>query len=300
MIIGEIRHMEDEKRIQKAVQQPQQGQWTSWDNALQRSLTWNDIWHMAPLRISFLIRAVYDLLPTNANLVRWGKKDDATCPLCQGRQTTEHVLSSCKVALSQGRYTWRHNRVLKELTSAICSAEGQLDPPIARPPVFQTEGGRTKWCGRPTHTITKKRSILDGCNDWELAADLTEWGSYPDVIKKTKMRPDIVFHSASTRQIIMVELTVPYESRMEEAHIYKTEKYHDLTKELEKDGYCARILPVEIGARGFIGTSAYNLLTKLAITGSKRTKALKTLAETAEASSRWIWTRRNETLLHKE
>ncbi|GFN80234.1 polyprotein [Plakobranchus ocellatus] len=109
MIIDEIRNKEDFTCVQKAVQQPQQGQCTNWHTAIQ---TWNDIWHMAPLRISFLIRSVYDLLPSNANLVRWGKKDDPTCPLCQGRQTTEHVLSSCKVALSQGRYTCRHNRVL--------------------------------------------------------------------------------------------------------------------------------------------------------------------------------------------
>ncbi|GFO24305.1 reverse transcriptase [Plakobranchus ocellatus] len=102
MIIDEIRNKVDSTRVQKAVQQPQQGQWTNWDTALQRSLTWNDIWNMAPLRISFLIRSVYDLLPSNANLVRWGKKDNPTCPLCQGRQTTEHVLSSCNVALSQG------------------------------------------------------------------------------------------------------------------------------------------------------------------------------------------------------
>ncbi|GFN79930.1 reverse transcriptase [Plakobranchus ocellatus] len=83
---------------------------------------------MAPLRISFLIRSVYDLLPSNANLVRWGKKDDPTCPLCQGRQTTEHVLSSCKVALSQGRYTWRHKRVLQELASVISTAKGKSTP----------------------------------------------------------------------------------------------------------------------------------------------------------------------------
>ncbi|GFO47901.1 polyprotein [Plakobranchus ocellatus] len=102
MIIDEIRNKEDSTRVQKAVKQPQQGQWTNWDTDKQ---TWNDIWHMAPLRISFLIRSVYDLLPSNANLVRWRKKDDPTCPLCQGRQTTEHVMSSCKVALSQGRYT---------------------------------------------------------------------------------------------------------------------------------------------------------------------------------------------------
>ncbi|GFO50090.1 reverse transcriptase [Plakobranchus ocellatus] len=63
MIIDEIRNKEDSTRVQKAVQQPQQGQWTNWDTAIQRSLTWNDIWHMAPLRISFLIRSVYDSYP---------------------------------------------------------------------------------------------------------------------------------------------------------------------------------------------------------------------------------------------
>ncbi|GFN78764.1 reverse transcriptase [Plakobranchus ocellatus] len=44
-----------------------------------------------------------------------GKEGDFTCPFCHGRQTSEHVLNSCKVALSQGPYTWRHNRVLQEI-----------------------------------------------------------------------------------------------------------------------------------------------------------------------------------------
>ena len=39
MIIDEIRQNEDSMRVQKAVQQPQQGQWTKWDDALQKSLT---------------------------------------------------------------------------------------------------------------------------------------------------------------------------------------------------------------------------------------------------------------------
>lgn len=132
-----------------------------------------------------------------------------------------------------------------------------------------------------------------------MSADLPDWGGYPDAIKKTRMRPDIVYHSASTRQIIMVELTVPYENRMEESNVYKKEKYTDLCKELEREGYNTRIIPVEIGARGFVGASAYSLLSKLSINGSKRTKALKVLSETAENSSRWIWSRRNEPLLHK-
>ncbi|GFO40435.1 reverse transcriptase [Plakobranchus ocellatus] len=74
MIIDEMRNNENSTRVQKAVQQPRQGQWTNWDTAIQKSFTWNDVWHMVPLRISFLIRSVYDLLPPNTNLVRWGKK----------------------------------------------------------------------------------------------------------------------------------------------------------------------------------------------------------------------------------
>ena len=176
---------------------------------------------MAPLRVSFLIRSSYDLLLSNANLVRWGNRDDPTCPLCQGRQTTEHVLGSCREALAQGRYTWRHNRVLQELTNAICSAEGQPNLTTASTTVFTSEGGLRKWHGSSSYTTTHKRSILNGCSDWELSADLSYWGSYPESIKKTRMRPDIVFHSASSRQIIMIELTVPYECRMEKANVYK-------------------------------------------------------------------------------
>ena len=137
MVINEIRLNEDSRRVQKAVQQPPQGQWTNWDKAPQKSLTWNEICHMAPLRISFLIRSVYDLLPSNANLVRWGKKEDPTCPLCHGRQTKEHVLSSCKIALSQGRYTWRHNRVLQELAAIISTAKRETTLPNTNALILQ-------------------------------------------------------------------------------------------------------------------------------------------------------------------
>ena len=66
----------------------------------------------------------------------------------------------------------------------------------------------------------------------------------------------------------------------------------NLTKEVENAGYKAVVMPVEVGARGFVVSSVYDLLTKLSICGNKRTKALKLLAEIAENSSRWIWIRR--------
>ncbi|GFO37031.1 reverse transcriptase [Plakobranchus ocellatus] len=143
---------------------------------------------MAPLRISFLIRSIYDLLPSNANLVLWGKKDDPICPLCQGRQTAEHVLSSCKVALSQGRYTWRHNRVLQELASVISTAKGEIHPSSTSSTVFTTEGGVKKWHGGSITINTHRKGLLDGCDDWVVSADLSEWERYPDVIRKNSIK----------------------------------------------------------------------------------------------------------------
>ncbi|GFR71985.1 reverse transcriptase [Elysia marginata] len=70
-------------------------------------------------------------------------------------------------------------------------------------------------------------------------------------------------------EFIMVELTVPYKSRMEQAHTCKKEKYMDLTKELVESGNGAKIMPIEIGARGCARSSAYDLLRKLSVSGNK-------------------------------
>ena len=146
------------------------------------------------------------------------RKKDPTCTLCNGRQTTEHVLSSCKVALSQGRYTWRHNRVPQELAVVISMAKGQSFHPEADAVIFTAEGGAKSWHGMAVNSINQRKCQLDGCDDWEVSADLSEWGSHPSIIKETRLRPDIMIHSSSSQQLIMVELIVPYESRMKEAN----------------------------------------------------------------------------------
>ena len=293
MVLQELRRDEEAKRIQKAVQQSQQGQWTTWENAIQRSLSWNDLWHMAPLRISFILRSVYDLLPSNTNLVKWGKSNNSACPLCQGKQTVEHVLSSCKTALSSGRYTWRHNQVLKEVAQVVSDVQGNTTPESINQCFYSAKRSRT-W---PENFVSQKvmrRGLLDGADDWECSVDLPGWRRHPGVIAKTGMRPDIVLCSPSTKQLILIELTVPYESRMDEAHIFKSEKYADLTNSFKKEGFKSKIFAIEVGARGFVSSSVCHLLKQLSISGRKRTHALKAISEAAESSSRWIWTKRNE------
>ncbi|GFO23923.1 reverse transcriptase [Plakobranchus ocellatus] len=123
-------------------------------------------------------------------------------------------------------------RVLQEFASIISTAEGEIHPSSTSSTVFTTEGGVKKWHGGSITINTHRKGLLDGCDDWVVSADLPKWERHPDVIRKTALRPDIVIHSASTQEIIMVELTVTYESRMEEAHAFKEGKYLDLTKEL--------------------------------------------------------------------
>ena len=118
LVQAEVRSLEDEGRRAKAVEQGSQGAWTRWDLP-KRKITWADLWRLEPFRISFLLRAVYDTLPSPVCLHRWGMRDDPSCMLCGKRGTLAHVLSGCKTSLTQGRYRWRHDRVLLVLADIL-------------------------------------------------------------------------------------------------------------------------------------------------------------------------------------
>ncbi|XP_052259364.1 uncharacterized protein LOC127863766 [Dreissena polymorpha] len=118
MVQDEVRAAEEEDRRAKAVAMGAQGAWTKWTTT-ERKLTWADIWSYEPLRIAFLLRSVYDLLPSPSNLHSWGLQDHPKCQLCDKTGTMEHILSSCTTALTQGRYRWRHDSVLQELADKL-------------------------------------------------------------------------------------------------------------------------------------------------------------------------------------
>ena len=123
-------------------------------------------------------------------------------------------------------------------------------------------------------TTNQRKCLQDGCDHWDVSADLPEWDIHPSIINETRLRPDIVIHLASTQQLIMVELTIPYKHRMEEADliIYEREKYLNLTKELQDAGYKPVVRPLEAGARGFIGSTVYYLLLNSHYVATKEQK----------------------------
>lgn len=62
------------------------------------------------------------------------------------------------------------------------------------------------------------------------------------VIKYTGIRPDIVVYLRNKQLSILVELTVPYKSRIEE-HVFKSARYSNLIKQVRHvSGVKSRVL----------------------------------------------------------
>ena len=73
-----------------------------------------------PGQLSFLLWAASDTLPTAVNLRRWCVQSDVKCTLCDSTHpTTAHIQGGCPVALTQQRYTYRHDQVLHLLASKL-------------------------------------------------------------------------------------------------------------------------------------------------------------------------------------
>lgn len=87
----------------KTVELRRKGAWTKWENILQRKVNWTNIIEANFHHVHFLAQVVYDALPSPANIHVWGKSDTPACPLCSGRRSLQHLLSSCPKSLAEGR-----------------------------------------------------------------------------------------------------------------------------------------------------------------------------------------------------
>ncbi len=83
--------------------------------------------------------------------------------------------------------------------------------------------------------------ILATARDWQLLVDLEQQLKFPNRIVTTTLRPDVVLLSDSTKQVVLLELTVPWEDRLEEAFERKLAKYEGTsqrvsTSRMERQG----------------------------------------------------------------
>ena len=163
--------------------------------------------------LKFILNATIDTLPTRANLLQWKKSSSDKCVLCNGRQTTVHVLSACPVALNQGRLTWRHDGIINYIAKSVDISKFSIYADI---PEYNTEAG----------------------------------GTIPPYLTVTADKPDIVIIDEKKKAAAIFELTVPFEHNIEARNTYKNDKYEYLKEDITH--YKTQIVAFEIGARGYI------------------------------------------------
>ncbi|XP_065883967.1 uncharacterized protein [Dysidea avara] len=194
---------------------------------------------MHPGQLSFLLRAASDTLPTAMNLRRWNIQCHAKCVLCDSsRPTTAHVLGGCPVALSQERYTYRHDLVIQSLVDSFIRV--YIDLPYIR-----------VYADLPN-----------------LRASESPPSTLPPNVIVTPFRPDIVIHNTVTSSILLFELTCPLDSahHLEQARSRKQNKaeYHQILSELDRLNVTNFYETLEISVLGhfqqFSVTNTYNVL----------------------------------------
>lgn len=243
-----------------------QGELLKLIEAEQSDLTWRSCIYNLPHKVlKFAINASIDTLPTFRNLKQWGKRNSDHCPLCSNKQSLVHVLNACKHMLNDGRYTWRHNSVLKVIYDK-CKLS----------PLYSSDSIRIY-------------ADLPGC-------DLNGSTLPPDILV-TSFRPDITI--ISPERVIIVELTVPFEMNAATQHQYKVGKYSPIADDIIRGGKDCSLLCLEIGSRGCVDTSSRQTLTtllkKLNLPLSEhKNNLIKSVSTTALMSSFYLFKRKDE------
>ena len=193
-------------------------------SAEKQDLVWKSfMYDLKQGTLKFLLNANIDTLPTAANLKRWKKSSSDLCKLCKCRQTTDHVLSNCKVALDTGRFTWRHNCVINFIVSSI-------------------DKQYTVYSDLPGHTAPGG-------------------GSIPPELCVTSQKPDIVILDKHKQTIHLFELTCPAERNLDTRHEEKTNKYAHFTTDITH--FKCKVSCFEVSTKGFLNTRNHSTLNAL-------------------------------------
>ena len=261
-----------------------QGAHTRWEVPVKK-LSHREMLSTSETSLKFLVKSVYDLLPTPSNKNTWFGSED-TCKLCGGNGTLTHILSGCKIALAQGRYTWRHNQVLRQIVlfvDAKCRSHNSQRRREEKRIQFVVAGEKK------APQRCSPGSFLDGANDWKLMADLDGNLKFPIQVADSNQRPDMILLSESTKRIGLIELTVPSEDRVEVSGELKKAKYAPLQEQGKTNGWNVKLWALEVGCRGFPAASMASFLKDMGITGGERNRQLRKIGEVAMNSSRKIW-----------
>ena len=260
---AQVSEFDSEARLEHARSLPHQGQLLRATEDKAAGIWSSAVLQLPPQVLRFSLNAAQDTLPHNANLALWRRRDGLSdaCKLCGKRQILPHILNQCPVSLHLRRYNVRHDAVLEVIESGI------------------------------------KPLLFDGdC----LLADLHDHQPYtfPPHITHTDLRPDLVLWNINRHLVCLVELTICYETRFEEAHNLKEGKYADLVEGIREAGeYSPELITLEVGSRGPFHQAGFDDLKAYLDAPTKEWEAMLThICKVVIFESHKIWTLRNWTV----
>jgi len=120
-VIDRVRKNTDHEAAVELGSLEMQCRWSKWrEEVLAMDMSWHRLFEMGDSMVGFVLKAVYGTLVTPTLVSKWSEEEDGTCKLCENAPgTIRHILSGCAVALGQGRYTWRHDKVLKQISEQV-------------------------------------------------------------------------------------------------------------------------------------------------------------------------------------
>ena len=166
------------------------------------------------------------------------------------------MLNACTVALNWRRYNTRHDAVLAELSKTI------------------------------SQSLPQGTSVI---------TDLGPDYSFPLHLATTDLRPGMVWWNDNTKTATLLELTIPFDTILDDAAKRKEAKYLDLVSSIKEAGFTTTLLTVEMGSRGLPNVNGWRKLQRVIGLSNRATKDLMT--ETAKlviVGSYRIWCARNQ------
>ena len=206
--------------------------------------------------------------------------------------TTAHVLSGCNVALTQGRFNYRHDSILNDMILAINDFMQSYSPrPFQRhiPIKFVKAGKKVK----KTKSKPQNVGLLHFAEDWKVLNDLNSSLVVPIFMAVTTLRPDIIVYSVQTRVVIIIELTSPCEENFDDRHRQKVNKYFALCEAIRFNKWVVHFFAIEVGARGYCSTNVRSCFRKLGFSNKACKNLLRTVSMTSIETSFEIWRSRN-------
>ena len=297
-------------------------EWLKWEGAMAVDLTWKRLLqHQSDSYLHFALNSIEDTCCTPSVLKCWRQASagDGKCPLgCGYAGTLKHILCGCKKAINetpQSRITWRHDSVLLAIHNGIqerVKAANKQSQPASGGDGDQSFSKFTSTHGTTfsvPHAATKQ-NVLARASDWKVQFDLDmseglskhREGDQPvssagyrtslpfppeiAVVSGKGSRPDGVIWSMSTKTVIWIELTSPWEDNMSKRHFEKKNKYNQLAIDLRNPrrvGGAWTVYPfeVEVGARGATNEQPWSYMYSMLGFDSNARERLKWAVEDA-------------------